>query len=159
MEKLRSLQSSSILNGFKKANEEEEEYGTKKCTVEDAIGFFQRNPNPSDKTLHNFAKKKGFNPHYFEAKAYQLATIAVNVMTGGLSKGNKDKVDPKELKAGIAVEAEHTGDKTVAEKIARDHLKEHPKYYTALKLLEKILKMDKLDELKEEVEEWKKEKD
>lgn len=38
-----------------------------------------------------------------------------------------------QLKMGIGVEMEHTNDKSVAEKIARDHLAEDPKYYTKLK--------------------------
>ena len=43
------------------------------------------------------------------------------------------EVDPKELKMGIEVEKEHTDNKHAAEKIARDHLAEHPDYYTRLK--------------------------
>jgi len=45
--------------------------------------------------------------------------------------------DPEQLKMGIKVEMEHTDDKEVAEKIARDHLKEVPDYYTKLKEVEK----------------------
>ncbi len=43
------------------------------------------------------------------------------------------KVNPKELKMGIAHEMEHTKDKDVAEIIARDHLVHVPNYYTLLK--------------------------
>ena len=42
-------------------------------------------------------------------------------------------IDPHELSMGIRVEMEHTKDKQIAEKIARDHLAENPKYYTILK--------------------------
>lgn len=44
-----------------------------------------------------------------------------------------NKVDPEQLKIGIAVEQEHTTDLALAEKIARDHLAEDPEYYTKLK--------------------------
>jgi len=42
-----------------------------------------------------------------------------------------------ELQMGIKVEMEHTTDKRIAEKIARDHLKEFPDYYTRLARMEK----------------------
>lgn len=62
-------------------------------------------------------------------------------MMGGKSKGrNPSDLDPDELKLGIEVELEHTDDKTVARKIALDHLTEHPLYYTALKAMETVLK-------------------
>jgi hypothetical protein len=43
-------------------------------------------------------------------------------------------IHPSELRMGIKVEMEHTGDPKKAEKIALDHLAENPYYYTALKL-------------------------
>jgi len=39
-------------------------------------------------------------------------------------------IDKKQLDLGIAIEMEHTKDKAEAEKIAMDHLKENPNYYT-----------------------------
>jgi hypothetical protein len=45
----------------------------------------------------------------------------------------------KELQAGIKVEMEHTSDKSVAERIALDHLYEDPKYYTKLKDIEEYV--------------------
>ena len=56
----------------------------------------------------------------------------------GVQKHNhngKCKQDLKELKRGIYVEKEHTSNPTIAKKIAMDHLKEDPKYYTKLKKL------------------------
>lgn len=41
-------------------------------------------------------------------------------------------VDSKELEMGIKVEMEHSPNKTIATKIALDHLAEDPKYYTKL---------------------------
>lgn len=43
------------------------------------------------------------------------------------------QVDPEQLKMGIEVEHEHTDDDELAKKIAIDHLREDPKYYTKLK--------------------------
>jgi len=43
--------------------------------------------------------------------------------------------DPKELEMGIEVEKEHFPQIKVRRKIAMDHLKEDPKYYTKLKSL------------------------
>jgi hypothetical protein len=41
--------------------------------------------------------------------------------------------DPEQLRMGVEVELEHTSDPLIAEKIARDHLRENPKYYSFLK--------------------------
>lgn len=43
----------------------------------------------------------------------------------------------KQLKKGIAVEQEHTSDKSVAREIALDHLAEMPDYYDKLDTIEK----------------------
>lgn len=43
---------------------------------------------------------------------------------------------PKALAEGIAVEMEHTTDKEMAKKIAKDHLNEDPLYYKKLRLVE-----------------------
>lgn len=61
-------------------------------------------------------------------------------LSGGIAerKGVTEKdVDPKELAAGIVVEAEHTNDPELAKRIALDHLSEIPDYYTRLKIMEK----------------------
>lgn len=47
-----------------------------------------------------------------------------------------DKYDPEELSKGIEVEQEHTSDRGLAAKIAKDHLDEDPRYYTKLISLE-----------------------
>jgi len=44
--------------------------------------------------------------------------------------------DPKQLEMGIAVEMEHTNNKSIAETIAKHHLAEVPDYYTKLKKVE-----------------------
>ena len=47
----------------------------------------------------------------------------------------------KEIAYGSKVEMEHTKSHKVARKIASDHLKENPCYYTYLKKFEKTMKV------------------
>ncbi len=84
--------------------------------------------------------------------SYIYANVKENKSKGGLSKGmtlkdiakkHNENYDDKyylklqsELKKGISVETEHTGDVKMAKKIAMDHLVENPKYYTELKKFE-----------------------
>lgn len=54
---------------------------------------------------------------------------------GLLSEAKEEYIcNPVELAMGIKVEMEHTDDPKKAEKIATDHLKENPSYYSQLKL-------------------------
>ena len=63
---------------------------------------------------------------------------------GGLAAGKPDsKYPPEELKRGIEVEKEHTPDSAKAKEIAKDHLEEHPEYYTALDAMEAGLEAKK----------------
>lgn len=56
---------------------------------------------------------------------------------GGLADfAPDDNFDAEQLKMGIEVEMEHTDDPKMAKEIAKDHLKEDPKYYTKLKKME-----------------------
>ena len=83
------------------------------------------------------------NP-FSEERARRSGAVAVS------TKGYKDKVpggkadkskpsdfDPEQLRMGIEIEKEHTGSEDLAREIAMDHLKEHPRYYTLLKKMEK----------------------
>ena len=54
--------------------------------------------------------------------------------------GDNFKFDKKELKAGINIEMEHTRNPLEAEKIAKEHLREIPDYYTRLEKLYKDAK-------------------
>jgi len=40
------------------------------------VDFLQRNPNPPDDVVHDFAKEKGYNIHSLEGYIYRLATEA-----------------------------------------------------------------------------------
>ena len=97
------------------------------------IKFLMTNPHPKDEAIHSMGEKLGIEPDRFEEQVYM---ILGELITGGRSKGFNGKYDPKELKMGIAVEAEHTNSKLIAEKIAKDHLAEIPDYYTRLKKME-----------------------
>ncbi len=61
----------------------------------------------------------------------------------------KIKYNKIELKIGTRIEMEHTKSKKVAEKIAKDHLREFNKYYTLGVLpMEKRLKKLRLNRLR-----------
>ena len=60
----------------------------------------------------------------------------------------EENFDPKELRAGMEVEKEHTDDPEIAKQIAKDHLSEIPDYYTRLLKMEAEAKGSR--EVKEE---------
>lgn len=75
---------------------------------------------------------------------YNTLRTESNVLNGGVSTNKslediakKHKISLSDLKAehikGISIEMEHTSDKKVASKIAKDHLFEDPNYYKKLK--------------------------
>ena len=112
----------------------------KKESIEDKIiEFFSKNDNPPDKKFHALADKLGIDPDDLETQAYDLIT---SFFAHGKSKEYKGEYDENELKMGIKVEAEHTNNPKMAERIARDHLAESggKYYYTELAKLEDKLK-------------------
>ena len=98
------------------------------------LEWFIANPYPKDDDVHAFAEELGVNPHKFEGHIYHLLS---SIVCEGRSKGKDVKHDPKQLKMGIEVEMEHTTNPVVSRKIALDHLKEIPDYYTRLDKMEK----------------------
>lgn len=62
------------------------------------------------------------------------------IFTGEGSKYPDSAFDPEQLSLGIKIELEHTSDPSVAKRIAKDHLVEHPEYYKRLVAMEKELK-------------------
>jgi len=67
----------------------------------------------------------------------------VLTMTGTDPRPDTD-YDPEQLKMGIKIEMEHTKDKIISEKIAKDHLDEDPQYYTHLVAMEDKYKKGRL---------------
>jgi len=93
------------------------------------IGFIAKNPHPADSDVRAFAESNGINIEQMQKKIYGILS---DFLTGGKSKGKQFDINPEELKMGIEVEQEHTGNKILAGKIAMDHLAENPDYYTRL---------------------------
>jgi len=99
---------------------------------------FAKNENPPDAKIHKMAEKLGIEPDKLEEAIYKLLS---SFLSQGKSKDYTGEYDPHELSLGIEVEMEHTNDKDIAERIAKDHLSEFggKYYYTELKKLEKQL--------------------
>ena len=100
--------------------------------------WFMDNPFPKDYDVHKFAEKEGIDTHKFEGMIYGIIS---ELMTGGRSKG-KGEYDAEQMKIGTKIEYEHTTNKLIAEKIAKDHLAEYPTYYSALIEMEKKLEKE-----------------
>jgi len=65
-------------------------------------------------------------------------------LPGGLAAGRcPEEFDQVDLRRGIEVELEHTGDLAIAREIAMDHLVEDPRYYEALAKMEADLEATK----------------
>lgn len=104
--------------------------------------YFKDNPNPKDEDFHKFIEAKSINVHEAENAAYKYATLYIQFMEDGKSNENNATVSINEdqLKKGIEIEKEHTSNKDIATKIAKDHLSEFSNYYTALDEMETKLK-------------------
>lgn len=100
------------------------------------LDFLQKNIDPSDNEIHSLAEKLNVEPDDLEAMIYSLST---DFWANGRynEKGKNIQFDEKELAAGIKVEMEHTSNKIMAERIAKDHLTEINDYYTRLIKMEK----------------------
>jgi hypothetical protein len=100
----------------------------------DLIEFFKVNPTPTDDEVHKFAEDNGVEPDAIETIIYALLG---SFFGSGRSKDFTGKYDPEQLKLGIEIEMEHTNDKDIAERIAKDHLAEFTDYYSRLITMEK----------------------
>ena len=58
------------------------------------------------------------------------------------AKSGKPTYDPQELEVGRRIELEHTKNPKVAERIAKDHLREIPDYYSRLQRMEAAAKTE-----------------
>jgi hypothetical protein len=73
---------------------------------------------------------KGFRYHKYKKHWYNKFTQALlDEVTDYLGQPEA-QITERELAIGVEIEMEHTSDPEVAEKIAMDHLKENPKYYS-----------------------------
>jgi len=97
--------------------------------------FLKKSPRKDDE-VHAFAEKAGIDPHDLEGMIYSIAFKALNGRYLKHWDVPDDKFDPDELAMGVEIELEHTGDRKIAEVIAKAHLLELPDYYTRLKKME-----------------------
>lgn len=106
-----------------------------------------REDAPSDYEIDNWCKNNNINEDAAENLLFVYAKKYLDTLhkDGLYNKEKPFKVDPDQLKKGIEVEYEHTGDWTLARKIALDHLAEDKYYYTRLaKMEEKAKEPDKV---------------
>jgi hypothetical protein len=55
------------------------------------------------------------------------------MIPGGRASGRRpSEFDPRQVRAGVKIEMEHTSDPRIAREIAMDHLTEDPRYYVKL---------------------------
>lgn len=107
----------------------QKELDNDKALRAEIIKFFKSNPEPTDVQMHALADRLQLEAPELERLVYSILS---GIISGGISGGKDNPVDQAELDMGIAVEAEHTKDSAIAEKIARDHLAEDPNYYSKL---------------------------
>lgn len=95
--------------------------------------FAKTNMSKTMGDLNNFKNKIGRNESLDTSKLKSFKDL---VNKHGKTTKDVEKVLRTQLKMGIKVEMEHTDNKSLAKKIAMDHLYEDPKYYTKLKKME-----------------------
>jgi cation transport regulator ChaB len=104
-----------------------------KAVKAEILKLFRGERPVTEVDIHALAERLQILPRDIEDHIYNILRSFVS---GGKSQGKIEDVDASELAQGIQVEQEHTNDKDIAEKIARDHLAEDPKYYSKLKTIE-----------------------
>ncbi len=67
-----------------------------------------------------------------EYKSYILRQMGISESDRKRDSKLEESFDPSEVAKGIAVEKEHTNDEVIAKRIAIDHLKEDPHYYSRM---------------------------
>lgn len=98
--------------------------------LEQIVNFFKTNKPPiPDSKYHKFAESIGLEPDKAESMAYNILS---GFLSGGKSEGKEFDYDKNEMAMGMKVELEHSKEPLLAHKIALDHLKEDPKYYSKL---------------------------
>jgi len=126
---IRILKNKSILNENMDPKTEEEVFSQGAQDESNTAGF--DNEEIGDDEID--AILKGIE----QEKAGEEAVMSQYDETINEGKGKElhpNQINPDELRMGIKVELEHTDDLDKAKKIALDHLRENPFYYTELKL-------------------------
>ena len=77
---------------------------------------------------------------YMKISLRDFSSIMFHLLSDLLAEGESinfgGEYDGRQLEMGVLVEMEHTTNKMIAEKIAKDHLAEIPDYYTRLHIME-----------------------
>lgn len=96
--------------------------------------FLKYKEEPGEAAIQAFVAANGFTACEVLKVVYKMAHKHAQLMQSGRSTWGSGAVDPEELRLGTDHEREHTGDTETAAKIARDHISEHPKYYSQILL-------------------------
>ena len=118
----------SVLNNILK-----KELMDDKSIKAEIIKLFKQDKPIADSDVHALADKLQISPDKMEEQIYNILR---SFLSGGMSQGKIEDVNPDELAMGIKIESEHTDDPILQEKIARDHLAEDKNYYSKLKKIE-----------------------
>jgi hypothetical protein len=93
--------------------------------------------NKSTAALGTIVKQTGKGMKNLARHAYLIKKANFDPFEGGKAEGEPDSnFDKGSIEEGMKVEREHTVHKSVQKRIAKDHLKEDPKYYLKLKKME-----------------------
>ena len=106
-----------------------------KVDLQQVMAKYFSNPDAStdDEDVHAYAEKLGVETEDLENAGYELLHC---FFAEGNSPGMKTKPDPKQVKLGMSIEAEHSDNKLIQRKIVLDHLAEDKAYYTKLAKME-----------------------
>lgn len=111
---------------------EESKYSSTEEQYKFMVKSFRKDTKVTHKDIEKLAKHFGLSVEDMQLKIYDvLGDVLRNI--GKHNDIPDDKFDAKQLEMGIKIESEHTKDPAIAKMIAKDHLTEHPEYYTILK--------------------------
>ena len=120
----------------------------------------QKDSEPSIHFEHGFNVEKAIPEWRYPVEQSQMYPLKVPDIIIPPSGALLETIDPKQLRAGIEIELEHTASRDIAKQIAIDHLNEDPNYYTKLlthvEPQKKHLLEIKLSEAKKPKKDWKK---
>lgn len=115
---------------------DEDELDSKKDDIKDALVSYAAKGKLVPSKINEIADK--FEVAGGIVEQYTLELLCAVLKGVGKHKDvPDDQFDSEQLKLGMKVEQEHTGDPYIAKIIAKDHLKEIPDYYSRLKKMEK----------------------
>jgi hypothetical protein len=99
---------------------------------------------PGDVLLQRVGSREGCGRPYIVVGTDPLETRGHGFKGGRAAGRNREDFDARQLERGTLVEMEHTASRAVAERIAMDHLVEHPDYYIELAKMEAMLRARRL---------------